>query len=192
MNAPSTIRVLEFKTEYKLRKGEAVETDWVKYAPVTAVMTSQVWARVKDITPPDEIEGDEGGEKMARMQQKWEMIKPHYDAWKKGEELPEFGTPLAAWGALSAEQIKVMASHSIKTIEDVAAMTEALTSKIPLPRIRDLPKLAKAFLENSEKAETNERLLAVEEQNKALQEQLAAAMELLEQQTKKTKTRDAA
>lgn len=60
----------------------------------------------------------------------WDVIKPHYDAWKKGEEIPTTGTPLAAWQGISRHQIEAVRVHGIYTVEDMAQMTDAVLQKV--------------------------------------------------------------
>ncbi len=178
-----TIRVLEFKSEYKKRNGEMVEVEWVRIAPVSAIMTSQVWHRIKDLLPPDEISNDDDGKKIDFMRHRWSMIEPAYNAWKSGNEVPLGGTPLAAWGGVTPEQSKLLQQHGFRTVEEIAEMTESSIVKLPIPRLRELPALARKFLDGIGTAENAERLTALEDQIKDLAEKLAAAMELLEQAT---------
>jgi hypothetical protein len=39
----------------------------------------------------------------------WDIIEPHYSAWKKGFEIPTTGTPLTSWQGISREQIEQIA-----------------------------------------------------------------------------------
>lgn len=158
--------------------------DWVEYSPFHAAMYTKVSERLDWLKPPASIRGDDQGIKIAAMRHKWAQIEPAYKAWKDGMEIPLDGTPLGVWPGINAGQAQAFQSAGIKTVEQVASMTDSMMSKVPLPGVRDLQKQAVAFLEATDRSSTANRLSDLEKQNNALQEQLAAAMELLEQQTK--------
>lgn len=165
-----TIRVIEFKTEYT-RDGRPV--DWVLVAPIHAIHTSQTWHRIRDIIPPEnEVANDRHGLKMTHIKAIWSMIEPAYTAWKSGQEVPETGTPLGAWPGLNAAQADVLKRSGIRTVEEVANITDGQAEKIKLPDMRGLRRQAQAFLDAREGAETAHRLTDLEAQNKALQERL--------------------
>jgi hypothetical protein len=44
--------------------------------------------------------------------------------WKKGEELPETGTPIKGWAVLSPAQQAAVLHANIRTVEDLAQATE--------------------------------------------------------------------
>ena len=48
-----------------------------------------------------------------------------YAAWKKGEELPEKGTPIKGWPVLSPAVQKDLIHTGIRTVEDLAALPDA-------------------------------------------------------------------
>jgi len=179
-----TIRVLEFKTE--TRNGKT--TEWVKYAPVSAILSSATWARVDAMRPPEgEVRNDASGKKAAFIHHRWSMIEQAYDQWKSGQELPINGTPLTAWPELTADQARALKGQGLRTIEEVAAMTDTVITKIPLPNARELPKLARLFLENTGKAQAAEEMARRDEKISELEERLAAATELIEQLASKEK-----
>lgn len=47
-----------------------------------------------------------------------------YDAWRKGEEIPEDGTPLKHWPILGPAQLKNVLRMQIRTVEDLAKASE--------------------------------------------------------------------
>lgn len=55
----------------------------------------------------------------------WAVIEPYYEAWKKGQETPVDGTPLGAWPGLAPEQAERLRMMRVRSVEDVAAMTDA-------------------------------------------------------------------
>jgi len=157
--------VLEFKTVYKGDKS----TDYVLIAPRgEGFERVRTWHRVDTLKPSERVEGQMG----EIMQSRWNVIEPAYNAWKKGEEVPENGTPLGAWAAVSLDQAKHLRSMGIVTVEQVAKLDDATISALPFPGRRELPALAEAFLDS--KSATD---LAA--QNHALQERIAAMEEML-------------
>lgn len=137
------IRIIEFRQETNA-SGKAV--DWVCYAGAHAVNSSNTWARVKDLTPP-ESERPGAGLKVVHMRAVWDKIEPAYKAWKQGEEIPETGTPIAAWPALNRDQVKAMRAGGIHTIEDLAGSSDAAIGSVKLPQMRDLRRQAQAFID---------------------------------------------
>ena len=96
------------------------------------------------------------------------MIEKHYSAWKKGQEAPLEGTPLAAWNALNQEQADLFRSRGIKTIEAFAAMTDSTMSQVQVPNLRDLVRQAKNFLDASEQTRLASKLAEKDNQIESL------------------------
>jgi len=53
-----------------------------------------------------------------------------YDRWKKGEEIPEIGTPIKGWPVLSPAQQQTVLHADIRTVEDLAQATEEGLARI--------------------------------------------------------------
>ena len=169
------IRVLGFKQQYR-PNGKAI--DMVHFTSGDAMRengepTHSTWERISRIMPPEVIENDEGGLKLAALRSQWAQIEPAYAAWKSGHEIPETGTPLGAWPAIDNAQAEALKGVGIKTIEDVANATENLLAKPPLPHMRELQRQAKTFLEGADKAAQAAEIAALKEQNAAMLEMLA-------------------
>lgn len=173
------IRVLEFKTEYRVAKDPV---DMVLVAPLGAEFEkTQTWHRVAKITPdPDMPEDKAGSATYQDMIAKWKVIGPAYDAWKNGNALPDDGTPLSAWSGVTAEQAKFMKSVGIRTVEEVRDMGEATVEKLRFPNARKLPALAKSWLEGENVAEKDAKILE-------MQAKMDAMAEMLEEQMKADK-----
>lgn len=77
----------------------------------------------------------------------WSVLEPYYKAWKEGEEIPEIGTPLAAWPGASVQLVEALKKYKIKTVEDFAMSVDAALGGIPIPNIGQLRRTAHAFLE---------------------------------------------
>ncbi len=59
----------------------------------------------------------------------FEGFKASYDSWKKGEELPANGTAIRDWPPLSPSARKDILSAGIRTVEDLAELSDSdLTS----------------------------------------------------------------
>lgn len=61
-----------------------------------------------------------------------ERVKPHhrdrwperYRAFKESREMPSEGTPLEEWAAVSASQVMELKSHHVRTVEQVATLSD--------------------------------------------------------------------
>lgn len=180
-----------FKLDAKgKRVMEMQEVDWVHYAPGHSPQNTMTWERVKHMEVTDAMRGGEMTEKLKLMSARWSMIKPAYEAWKSGQELPVNGTPLAAWAGVTSEKADILRKFGIRTVEDVAMLAESQIEKIPLPAVRDMRKAAKLFLEGRGAAEIAEREAERDKEMEAMrakmqeqEERLAAALDLLEEKT---------
>jgi hypothetical protein len=107
---------------------------------------------VKALIPPESTTETEANYdkslKQGYMQGLWTQIEPAYKAWKAGMEIPLDGTPLAAWAGVTPEQIEVLRGVGVKTIQNVANMTESQMMKIMLPGLRNLKQTAIEYLES--------------------------------------------
>lgn len=166
--------VLGFKTEY--RGDRAV--DWVEIAPSgEAFERTHTWHRIKDLMPPETVDATRAdGQSYKIMQARWEAIGPKYEAWKRKEEIPLDGTPLAAWAGVSTEQAAHLKAMGIQTVEAVRDMSESAFTRLPFPNARQLPKLAAAFLSSLGEAEKDRQLSEMAERMAAMEEMLAERM----------------
>ncbi len=178
-----------FKLDAKgKRVMEMQEVDWVTYAPAHAVTTSNIEERIKHLMPTEEMLSSEPTEKLMAMRARWSQIDAEYQAYKAGHELPVNGTPLGAWAGILPAAADVLKRSGIKTVEEVARLSEAQIDKIHLPAMRDLRRSAKLFLENRDAAEAAQRetdrdreIEMLKQQLSENNERLAAAMDLLEE-----------
>jgi hypothetical protein len=157
---------VDFRTEYRAGKEPR---DMVLLAPAgEAFERTQVWHPVETLRPTGKLQGEMGRIQAGR----WAVIEPAYNAWKKGEEVPENGTPLAAWPGVNQDQAKFLRTKGIVSVEQVRDMSDSTIEMLPFPGRRDLPKLAKAFLEAQKDSD-----LAAE--NARLEERIAAMEQML-------------
>lgn len=164
--------VLGFKSEYRADR----EIDWVEIAPAgEAFERTRTWHRIKDITPPanvDETRANSIGYKV--LAARWAVVEPKYKAWKAGQDIPEDGTPLAAWAGVSPEQAAHLRHMGIKTVEGVRDMNEGATARLPFPNARKLPQLAAEFLSSKGEAEKDRMIAEMQERMAIMEEMLAA------------------
>lgn len=165
-----SVHVIEFTTE----TGANGETyDMVHYAGSGDALFASTWARVADFQARN---GRPVGEQAEIV---WSFIEPAYKAWKEGLEIPENGTPLAAWGGMGSQQIKAFRRAGLKTIEDVAEMNDTVMGRIQMPNVRSYRDQAKTYLEGRDTAELAKQISARDDQMRVMQaemEKMRAAM----------------
>lgn len=166
------IRIVEFQTRYDLGKDPI---DWVCIAPQgEAFMKTQTWHPVAKLNPDNFPAHKREGMSYADAKAKWTVIGPAYEAWRAGNEIPTHGTPLEVWAALSPEQVKMLKSVDVRTVEDVRDMGDNTISKLRMPNARSLPKLAAEFLSGADSATKDAKIADLEER-------MAVLMEMLEE-----------
>lgn len=183
-----TIVILGFKQTFERDPKTKLMTrpvDWVTYAPVHAVQSTQITDRVDKMRPPEGgLRGDDEGRKMAFLRHRWDMIDRAYRAWKEGIEIPLDGTPLGVWPGINEAQANAFRTVGIKTVEAIRDIPDGLIGKVALPGVREIVKQAGFFLESRDASSAAAKQAEQDTRIKGLEEQLAAAMELLEEQSK--------
>ena len=167
------MHILEFKTEYR---GARPPVDWVLIGgDGESLERTKTWQRIKDLKPA-ETEGDpEVGSAAFEARFRWDKIEPAYQAWKKGEDIPTHGTPLAAWSGLNAEQAGHLKRLGIKTVEELRDATDSIFSALPFPNSRQLKELAARFLDSRSDSARDEEAVQMKERIAALEAALATA-----------------
>lgn len=111
----------------------------------------------------------------------WEALKPFYDRWKAGQEAPVDGTPLAAWPGATPHLVKALEPYHIRSLEDLAELTDGTMARIPLPGIRGFRENAKAFLSaQSSTAPVAGELAALREQTANQSREIEELKELIQ------------
>jgi hypothetical protein len=128
------VAVLRIWTEYDDvpgKPGEVTECHWMEYVK----------------------KGSNGAsvtEKVRRIEKTnaalWEVVEGSYRAWLKGQEDPVDGTPLAAWPGVNPAQADRLKLIHVRTVEDVAALTDADLDRVGMGA-RSLRDKARAFIE---------------------------------------------
>jgi hypothetical protein len=109
----------------------------------------------------------------------WDVIRPHYEAWKSGQDVPANGTPLAAWPAIRPEQIAVLRQFDIKTVEDLASLTDSILSRPGMTGLRSVRDAAVAWEKSKDTRAVAADVVSVKLENEALKQQMADLMALL-------------
>ena len=161
-----SVRAIKFWTKYVPQPdGSTKGVDWVEYAPRGKAKYSVI---------PDAV---------SRLQKDrsgiWEALLPSYEAWKRGQEMPTEGTPLAAWPGVSVEQAELLRNADCRTVEEVASLTDALMQRIGLPGLRDIRTNAQAYLTSKDGSKVVSALAEKDQQIAALQQQMQDLMELI-------------
>lgn len=100
-----------------------------------------------------------------------------YAAFKEGVEFTEEGTPLEQWPVLSKGQVKELRYLGFKTVENVAAVSDANLQRMGLGA-RALREMAKSYLDDAAKHALETKLTR---ENQVLRDQVAAMQNQIEQ-----------
>lgn len=160
------IRPLKFYTKYVQElDGTSRGVDWCDFAPIGNAKYSvipEAISRLKKSTDG-----------------KWEAIRPAYEAWKKGQEIPLSGLPLAAWAGVTTEQVEVLKLHDVRTVEELRDLTDGQMQRVGLPNIRAIRDAAKAWEAAKDSRKVEAALLEKDAEINLLKEQMADLMALL-------------
>lgn len=73
----------------------------------------------------------EGEVQSGRLPEAWlASYKAKYKAWKEGSALPESGTPVVNWPAISPGQVKALQAAHLLTLEDLAVANEQAIAQL--------------------------------------------------------------
>lgn len=75
----------------------------------------------------------------------WNAYRPAYEAWKAGQEPPLAGVPLTEWPAITRAEVETLRALHIRTVEDLAGVTDADGQRIGMGW-RALRDKARAFM----------------------------------------------
>lgn len=114
-------------------KGNYKEVEYVEWAKVGSGATTV--ERISALSKSKE----------GRTNPVWDVIRPHYERWKQGQEAPTEGTPLDVWPAVTKGQVEHLRLLNIRSVEDVAAANDATMEKMGMGA-RVLRDKARAFI----------------------------------------------
>jgi hypothetical protein len=173
-------QIYRFYTEYRpdpQNPAELVGVDWVEFGPPGMGDRQRSVEKVSRIAAVRKHNPNDRNSAVAAAHALWDYIRPKYEAWKSGQDLPETGTPLAAWNALSREQADIFKARGIKTVEEIAELTDASVQQIPLPSIRKTIAAAKLFLQAYDQTRVAGELAQRDAEIAKLKTQMAELME---------------
>jgi hypothetical protein len=130
-----------------MKTGDVVYRDYVKYGPPHLMDRQVTIARVERILKARKP--NESSKNISEWQS-WhraEYIRPLYEAWKKGEELPDDGLPLAALNFLRKEDVDNLKSRGVRSVQELATLPDSVMERISVPGLREKRMQAKRFLE---------------------------------------------
>ena len=175
MSEKLPITVHRFYTVYEddpKNPGSMRERDMVEYGPIGQGSRTRAVERIDILRKTQKVAGANPASMAAQVL--WAHIKPRYEAWKGNQELPETGTPLASWNHLTATQAEFLRMHSIRTVEDVAALTDIHIQQFKIHNLRSIIEASKKFLDSADTVKFAGEM-------KAKDEQLAAANARIDQ-----------
>jgi hypothetical protein len=156
--------------------------DMVEYGPIGSAGRTHTTERIDILSRPQRIAGANPAVQAAQVL--WDFMKPHYEAWKTNQDLPETGTPLAAWNHLTQQQAEILRVNGVRSVEDVSSLTDAHFNRIPIPNLRSIVEASKKFLDSkdankftAEMASKDEQLAAANARIDQMAEMLAKLME---------------
>jgi hypothetical protein len=157
--------------------------DMIEFSPLTQVDRSKLGCTVSSLRPVD-ASSDTGNPAIQMANDLWDRIQPAYQAFKRGQELPDDGTPLAAWNGVSAEQATVFRTKGLRTVESIADMGDGMMERIGLPGMRDIVRAAKGWLDARDQNRAAVKIQQDERERAAMQvtisEQAAQLTEMQE------------
>lgn len=117
----------------------------------------------------------------------YKHFKEHYDAWKAGQEMPESGTPIKLWPAITPAEVQQLLRAGCRTIEDLAAWPDGNIGKFGMGGV-SLKQRAQKYLATAQNVgRVSEQAAAVEAQNKELQATIEAQAEQLKELAEQVK-----
>jgi hypothetical protein len=175
MSEKLPITVHRFYTVYEddpKNPGTTRQRDMVEYGPIGQGARTRAVERIDILSKANKVAGANPASMAAQVL--WAHIKPRYEAWKGNQELPETGTPLAAWNHLTPTQAEFLRTNGIRTVEDVASLTDIHIQQFKIHNLRSIIEAAKRFVDV---ADVNK----FAGEMKAKDEQLAAANARIDQ-----------
>lgn len=170
--------ILGFRTNYVTRNGQVQEVDYVDVCAPGMAQRTVTPLRIGDVMRVRE-DGDPDNPAWAMAKMKRDYIKPAYEAWKAGQALPEVGTPIGAWSGLTPEQAQGFRNVGLRSVEEIANATEVVITRVPLPNVRALQKMARDWLDGRESSKVAADLEHKDRQIAEMREQLEEMRQML-------------
>jgi hypothetical protein len=165
------IAILRFFVEYlpdPNNPQELIGRDWVEWVKKGESAGSKTQELVARLRGKNGVSAPE-----------WEAVGPAYEAWKRNEEAPEVGTPLAAWPGVPRELADILKHQHVRTVEDLAQLPDHEMTKVRFPGLREIRARAKAFVEHAG-SDVAVASAKIAEQQGQIEQLMAALAELQE------------
>lgn len=146
--------------------GQQRARDMVEYGPIGQAGRTHVVERIDVLSRQHKVAGANPSIQAGHVI--WAFIKPRYEAWKGNQDLPETGTPLAAWNHLTQQQAEVLRVNGVRSVEDVSVLTDTHFTRIPIPNLRSIVEAAKKFLSSKDINKFSAEMAAKDEMIAAL------------------------
>jgi hypothetical protein len=159
--------------------------DMVEYGPIGQAGRTHATERIDVLSKVQKVAGANPAVTAARVM--WDFIRPRYEAWKNNQDLPEVGTPLAAWNHLTKEQGEILRVNGVRSVEDCAQLTDTHIHRIPIPNLRSIIEAAKKFLDHKDVNKNASELAAAHETIAALTSRVEQLAEMVASQTEPEK-----
>ena len=167
--------------------GKTRNRDMVEYGPIGQAGRTHVTERIDILSRVQKVAGANPSVHAARAM--WAFMEPRYEAWKKNQDLPETGTPLAAWNHLTQAQAEILRVNGVRSVEDCAQLTDTHINRIPIPNLRSIIEAAKKFLDSKDVNKFTAEMRSKDEQlaaaNVRIDEMAAMLAKLMEEAPQK-------
>lgn len=146
--------------------------DMVELAPIGRSIAQTTPHSVSSLSrlPPREAADSNPAVRMAY--DRWDRVKPAYDAWKQGQDMPQSGTPLAAWHGITVEQADALKATGIRSVEEFAELSDGIISRLPFPSPRQLQEAARMYLKSADRNKVTQQIESLDAENQILKGQL--------------------
>lgn len=164
--------------------GNMKQRDWVEYAPLGGAQKTMVreWIELLQCVQPMTGRGA-NNPAVIMANARWEAIRPRYEAWKAGQDVPVDGIPLVAWSGIPKQLVEVLKGHGVRTVQELSLLTDTHKQTMGVMGLGTYIDNAKRFLIAQDKTAVASELEKKDVQIKALEsafeEQKAQIAELV-------------
>lgn len=173
-------------------RGKTIDTGRYSVREVPFILVTPPGSRDQFEGPVDEwVERRRADVAQKRFREEWlTQVEQGFKRWLDGEkEMPVNGFPIERWPAISQAQVKVLRHANIRSVEDLAAASDAALNLIGMGA-RAMQTLAKEWLASAqnvgvpaaEVAELKAKVATLTAQNSALEQKLKELRAKLETQ----------
>jgi hypothetical protein len=160
--------------------GQQRARDMVEYGPIGQAGRTHVTERIDILSRAQKVAGQNPAVVAAQVM--WNFIRPRYEAWKGNQDLPETGTPLAAWNHLTQAQAEILRVNGVRSVEDVSQLTDTHFHRIPIPNLRSIVDASKKFLDSKDVNKFTAEMAAKDQTIEALTARLDQLAEMVASQ----------